>query len=362
MKKTLRLGLSLLAMAGLTQVSRGLSFNFIAAGGTSQQAIDGFTAAGNMWSSLFSDNIVVNINIAFPEMPLTVLGSASSTDMTFSYSSLKAALIGDATSASDAIAVGALPASSLDAILNLTASSPTQTPFLDANASYNNKNFYATTANLKALGLLAGNAPGIDANISFNSLQPFDFDRSNGISPGAFDFIGIAAHEIGHALGFVSGVDLRDYLAAINNTVYPENTLGLEQSLMDWFRFSNDNVLGGNLGPLRDWTVDSRDKYFSIDGGATAVALTGPMATFSEGAFLGDGRQASHWKDSLGLGIMDPTFATGELGIITANDIIMFDVLGYDLVSGVPEASTVWAGLALVGLGAWHLRRRQAAA
>jgi hypothetical protein len=35
-------------------------------------------------------------------------------------------------------------------------------------------------------------------------------------------------------------------------------------------------------------------------------------AGFSTGKTFGDGPQASHWKDSLGLGMMDPTAGTGE--------------------------------------------------
>ena len=57
---------------------------------------------------------------------------------------------------------------------------------------------------------------------------------------------------------------------------------------------------------------------------------------FSTGRLNGDGRQASHWKDNLGLGILDPTFAPGELGMVTPLDVRAFDVIGYDLVV-VPE-------------------------
>ncbi|MBK7059844.1 MAG: hypothetical protein IPH51_04770 [Rubrivivax sp.] len=42
-----------------------------------------------------------------------------------------------------------------------------------------------------------------DAFVQFNSNYAFDHDRSNGIGSGQFDFVGIAAHEIGHALGLI---------------------------------------------------------------------------------------------------------------------------------------------------------------
>ncbi|MBK7264236.1 MAG: hypothetical protein IPI03_21390 [Rubrivivax sp.] len=54
-----------------------------------------------------------------------------------------------------------------------------------------------------------------DAFVQFNSNYAFDHDRSNGIGSGQFDFVGIAAHEIGHALGFVSGVDVLGLIVVI---------------------------------------------------------------------------------------------------------------------------------------------------
>ncbi|NJR32448.1 MAG: hypothetical protein HC778_05965 [Chamaesiphon sp. CSU_1_12] len=54
------------------------------------------------------------------------------------------------------------------------------------------------------------------------------------------------------------------------------------------------------------------------------------IAAFSTGDVFGDGRQNSHWKDSLGLGIMDPTISSGELLQITENDRRAFDVIGWN--------------------------------
>ena len=46
---------------------------------------------------------------------------------------------------------------------------------------------------------------------------------------------------------------------------------------------------------------------------------------------LGDGYEAHHWKNGLGLGIMNPTAHTGDLLTISDIDLRAFDVLGYDL-------------------------------
>ena len=64
------------------------------------------------------------------------------------------------------------------------------------------------------------------------------------------------------------------------------------------------------------------------------------LAQFSTGQVHGDGNQASHWKDNLGIGIMDPTVASGVLLSISALDTEAFDVIGWDLAT-VPEPATI---------------------
>src|SRR4029079_2080081 len=98
------------------------------------------------------------------------------------------------------------------------------------------------------------------------------------------------------ALGFTSGVDVLDANSS-GPTYLPETTFSL--SVGDLFRYSTESR-GYGLGCV-DFCADTRDKYFSIDGGTTK------LYSYSTGLTKGDGRQASHWKDNLGIGIMDPT-------------------------------------------------------
>ncbi len=348
-----RAGLLLGLMATAAVSHAQLVFNMNSTGNA--QADAGFAAGGAMWSALFDDNVTVNLNIGFNALGPGILASAGSTQAFYSYGSVRNALIADATSLFDQTATANLQAGSLSLLINRTSNNPngagSATPYLDNDGDANNTTIRLSNANAKALGLLGAHNVAIDANITFSSAFAWDFDPSNGITAGTYDFVGIAAHEIGHALGFISGVDILDINSPPVNGPFFDNQFTFVSAL-DLYRYSALSDASGAL----DWTADTRTKYFSIDGGTTS------LATFSTGVNFGDGRQASHWKDNLGLGILDPTAAQGELLAVTANDVLAFDVIGWDLniVSppAVPDASS---SLLLIGLGLGSLltvRRR----
>jgi hypothetical protein len=263
--------------------------------------------------------------VGYQSLGAGILGQTSASASWYSYSQYKTALTNDRVTPDDFTAVSHLPSgSSFNMLLNYTSNNPngngSATPYLDNDGDANNTTIYMSYANQKSVGLLAGNNSASDASITFSSNFTFDFDPRDGITPGAYDFVGVATHEMGHALGFTSGVDVLDNNST--STFYPDDQFIYVKPL-DLFRFSSSSVSTGGNGTI-DWTADTRVKYFSIDGGTTSIAQ------FATGSVHGDGRQASHWKDNLGIGIMDPTLAAGELGQIANNDRQALDVIGWN--------------------------------
>ena len=336
--------------------ARALSINLIDTGGVAGSAAEqGFLDAASVWETLLADDVTVNLNVGFQSLGASVLGQTGSSLFMVGYQATRNALVADATSVADSISTSSLPTGQFfDTFMNRTLDNPngslSATPYLDDDDGRNNENVFMTSANFRALGgVIAGNEDRVDAAITFSSDFAFDFDDSDGIDSGSFDFVGVAIHEIGHALGFVSGVDALDTgNPLIGGTL---NDVNILSSTLDLFRYSDLSAASGVI----DMSADDRDKFFSIDGGTTNLGL------FSEGVNLGDGRQASHWKDGLGLGLLDPTLSAGEFGIVTGLDLAAFDVIGWDITPAlvaVPLPGALPMFLAgLVGIGI--LRRRK---
>ena len=326
--------LSLLARS-VPPVSAQLTFNVINQGTATPQMMTGFAQAGALWSAFLKDPITVNIRISASALPAGVLGHSEIYYDSYTYTNVRTALVNDRLSADDFSSTNALQAvPSFSMLINRTANNPngvvSLTPYFDTGLGgpgqaglENNSTIRSTAANGKALGLLPNDPALLDGTIAFTNSPIYDFDRSDGIAANRIDFVGIAAHEIGHVLGFTSGVDV-----LVGNGAPPglnDNQLKFVTPL-DLYRFTSRSIgPGGRVGVI-DWTGDDTDKYFSVDGGLT------PLANFSHGTTYEEG----HWQNDVGIGIMDPTAVAGELLKISGMDVRAMDVIGYDLVTA-PE-------------------------
>lgn len=310
----------------------GLVFNITTSAPVSSTVQAALAQAGELWANRFTDSVTVNTLFRFSDEP----AGAASTLVMYSYDAVRAALTLDRTSSEDAIAVSHLPTTSaLSLLVNNTSDNPngvgSNRRYLDNDGGPNNTTIRMTTTNAKALGLdlsqgtpagtFLGGDPAYDLVIilpegGLGGL-PWDFDRSDGISPNTVDFIGIVAHEIAHAMGFASGVDVLD-----RSDILPDDSWTWINTL-DLFRFSSESLSYGR-GTL-DWSASTTDKYLSMDGGLT------PLASFGTGIVNGDGIYPGHWNANAS-GMMSPNLAPfmGQAATISELDQLTLDLIGWD--------------------------------
>jgi hypothetical protein len=321
---------ALLMVIVAAPAAAGPTINLIDMGGvTGSKAEQGFKIAAKYWESVLTNDVVLNFNVGFSKLPPNVLGGTSSNlfqfvPITAYYDLLNAggnsAL--DAQAATHRAPLDAngsvtvqVPAYLTPATQNGVAASGTRTA--PANTAIS-KTIALSTANGKAL--FGGNQNVVDGTIQFSSDFGFDFNPTDGITAGTSDFIGVAVHEMGHALGFLSGADDFDYSvgpgAGIDGAWWGYG--------MDMFRYSAPGVL--------NWSFNT-PSYFSVDGGVTPFR-NGALST---GSNYGDGNQASHWKAPTAspfcsnfLGVMNPYICNGRAGIVTGLDLALFDAIGWN--------------------------------
>ena len=171
---------------------------------------------------MITTNSTVNLNVGFSALAPGVLGSTGSTtngvflepfvNILQSRSRSNLDRIASANSQSFKTSVDGAGRGAYNFLISGpradgtgVAINPLQTAF-DNDGSRNNNSLSVNTSVLKALGLApvytgANLANQIDGTVQFSTGFTFDFNPTNGIDSNAFDFVAIAIHEIGHAIG-----------------------------------------------------------------------------------------------------------------------------------------------------------------
>lgn len=334
-----------------------MDFDFTFAEGTTWDQMIAFEMAGELWSEYLNDNITVNIHVEMSNtMPDNVIGGALPAIVKdVWYADFRDAYEVDATSWGDGTAITGLPLTyeygqkKFEARVDLGSNSYIE----DSN------DLDMTRANAKALGLSSINphSTELDGYIMMSDLSSssvsWSYDPYRTAS-NQLDYFSVAVHEVGHILGFISGVDKSEGLYFNNQNqesrYFANNSITLNQYLdstidraspMDLFRYSSESQ---EIDPNSN-TIDmsfGSDAFFARSG----QNRNWNFARGKNKNFQGDAYQASHWQNKTNensvSGIMDPVLRTGTRRTITNRDLIVMDTIGYDLTS--KSFDLLWQG------------------
>ena len=246
----------------------------------------------------YADDVTINITASMADLSPNGLGRSNWPFNSYSYSAIQGALAGDTTTTDDSAAI---------------ANSVPGTDPISGTHTY-----WMVRAEAKALGLITGDDSGSDGSVTFNSVaNTFDFDRTDGITAGLYDFAGTVAHELTEVMG--RSLNVGQTITDGGGTDHPNSNF-----LFDLFHYSADGVRS---------FVGTSAGYFSLDNGHTNL----DDFNTNTGGDFGD------WAGTTLVG-NDLYLAFSSAGVVNAvmtTDFRVMDILGWDLVNQAPTATAL---------------------
>ncbi len=281
-----------------TSRGSGLDIVFNTDGSVPAAALNALVTVESIIESTFGDNMTVTVDLSFANLGGGVLGATGSSTLNTSYTNVRLGLQ-NGQDADDTIQASLPAGSTLPTRLNGGSSAVSSIGTLTATRA----NFVSTI----------GAAPGSAGSIVINSSTLWDYNPANGIGFSSWSFVDVMIHEVGHAMGFTSGVD------------------GGNVRILDVFRFQRTDGAGDfNPDTLAEFGTTAR----LFDFGTPNDAHNADLISVEHRMADGSPNQASHLREqSPSLGLMDPVLGNGQSefpNYFSTADLDLFDAIGWD--------------------------------
>ena len=239
--------------------------------------VQAIIAAAQEYTTMFATNEQINIDVGYGE----IAGSA-----------LEAGALGESEDngylVNYSTVLGALKTSGDPAGDFATSNAPTSSQF------------FVSSAESKALGLVSANSTSIDGYVGFSSQYPMFTGTSGSVPSGQYDLMSIAEHEISEVMGRI-GIEGASLGGA--KTYTP----------LDLFNYASPGKL----------ELSGAGGYYSNNDGASNLGVFNDAARY--------GGDIADWSSSVPDNSYDAFTSAGSLDPVTANDLLEMASLGYKL-------------------------------
>jgi hypothetical protein len=282
------------------------------------EVLAAFEQAAHVWEEVLLDDVTIYVRTSYEELDSEAeLGGWVPEFLEFPAETVFEAMREDSSSPHDRRSLRAMPMPTGVTVVPGPTGRGRKVFTLNAWLTNRNGEYFqqsiaqlsVTGAQAKALVLIPTDEEGWDMTLKINSDVRWDLNPNDGIKSGYFDLVGTLTREIGHGLGFFSGLDSETYLTR------PGSVFGV----LDMFRFNDAS------GTMRwDLGRGGNPVFSNLDGRQ-------PLAPFAADVTRGAARWRGGADSGSYLGIMIEGQMRSLAGSVLELDLIAFDVLGWEI-------------------------------